>query len=226
MLVSAAEGHRLWAPIYDFTPNPLLALESRMVRRLLCNVHPERVVDVACGTGRWMRHFHKTGAVVTGVDSCREMLMQAARHGALRNRLILGDAQNIPLADEVADLVICSFAASYAGDLGGLMRETARITVPGGYVVMSDMHPLAAAAGWRRSFKIGGSAYELEHIDHSPDEIRAAGEAQGLWFGREEKASFDEEERAIFERAGKQHLYARARTIPAVWVGIWTKPCC
>lgn len=230
MLVSATEGHRLWAPIYDSNPNPLLALESRIVRALLRGSHservPKRVVDVACGTGRWMLHFHHAGAAVAGIDACREMLAQAARHEALRDRLILGDAQNIPLADEIADLVICSFAASYASDLGCLMREIARITVRGGNVVVSDMHHLAAAAGWRRSFKIGATVYELEHCDRSPDEIRATAETEGLRLDREEQASFDEEERAIFERAGKQHLYPQVRKIPAVWAGIWTKPCC
>jgi ubiquinone/menaquinone biosynthesis C-methylase UbiE len=230
MLVSATEGHRLWAPVYDSNPNPLLALESRIVRGLLRGRHlerlPKRVVDAACGTGRWMLHFHQAGATVVGIDSSREMLAQAARHGTLRSRLILGDAQDMPLADEIADLVICSFSASYAGDLGRLMRELARITVRGGNVVVSDMHHSAVAAGWRRSFKIGVTVYELEHYDRSPDEIRAAGEAQGLRLDREEEASFDEEERAIFERAGKQHLYARVRKIPAVWAGMWTKSCC
>jgi malonyl-CoA O-methyltransferase len=225
MVVSAVEGHRLWAPVYDSNPNPLLALEGRIVRGFLCGVRPERMIDVACGTGRWMLYFRQTGAAVTGVDSCREMLMQAARHDALRNRLILADAQNIPLADEIADLVICSFAASYTGDLGRLMGEIARITAPGGNVVVSDMHHLAAAAGWRRSFKIGVTVYELEHADRSPGEIRAAGEAQRLRLDREEEASFDEEEHAIFARAGKQHLYARVREIPAVWASMWTKPC-
>jgi len=226
MLVSAAKGHRLWAPVYDSAPNPLLALESRMLQGLVHGVRPESVIDVACGTGRWMLHFHQSGAAVTGVDSCREMLTEAARHGALRNRLILGDAQNIPLADEIADLVICSFAASYAGDLSRLMQEIARITVRGGYVVASDMHPSAAAAGWRRSFKIDGSVYELEHTPRSLGEIKAAGKTQGLRPHREEEASFGEEERAIFERAGKQHIYERVRTIPAVWAGMWIKPCC
>ena len=226
MLVSVREGHRLWAPVYDYNPNPLLALESRIVRGLLSDVHPKRVVDVACGTGRWMLYFHQAGAAVAGIDFCREMLAQAARHATLRNRLILGDAQNMPLADEIADLVICSFAASYASDLGRLMREIARVTVRGGTVVVSDMHHLAVAAGWRRSFKIGVAVYELEHFDRPPDEIRAAGEAQGLRLFREETASFDKEERAIFERAGKQHLYARIRKIPAVWAGLWKRPCC
>lgn len=225
MLVAALEGYRLWAPVYDCIRNPLLTVESRTVQRLLGRTTVRRVVDVACGTGRWMLHFQKRGAAVLGVDACPEMLAQATQRPQLRGRVILGDAQNIPLANEAADLVVCSFAASYIRDLRQLVGEMARITAVSGRVVISDMHHSAVAAGWRRSFKIGTSVYEVEHFRYSLDAVRSAAEATGLHLEAEAQAHFEEDERTIFKSAGKQHLYSQFRMVPAVWVGIWNKPC-
>jgi malonyl-CoA O-methyltransferase len=217
------EGHRLWAAVYDSAPNPLLALESRTVQQLLGNARPWRVVDVGCGTGRWMRHFEAKGAIVTGVDASPEMLSEAARHPAIRDQLILGDAQALPIRSECADLVVCSFAASYIRNLASLVRELARITVRTGRVVVSDMHALAAAAKWTRSFRRGAGTYELDHLNHSPDDLCATAAAQGLRLEARANARFDEDDCEIFNRAGKQQLYCEVRAIPAVWVGIWTK---
>jgi len=224
MRVNPVDGYNLWAPDYDSAPNPLLALEKRTVTRLLSGKVPRRVVDIACGTGRWMLHFSRAGATVQGIDASPKMLAEAAKHKALHGRVVLGDAQDIPLASNIADLVVCSFAAAYIRDLARLMAELARITVQGGQVAMSDMHCHAAAAGWRRSFKKGAALYEVEHFDHSLPDMREAAEAQGLRPDREFHARFGEDERPIFECAGKQHLYSQLRTIPAVWVGLWTKP--
>ena len=223
--VAAVEGYRLWAPVYDCMQNPLLSVESRTLRRLLYRIRVQRVVDVACGTGRWMLHFQERGALVFGVDACQEMLAQARQHPELRGRVILGDAQNIPLANEAADLVVCSFAASYIPDLRKLVREMARITAVSGRVVISDMHESAVAAGWSRSFKIGAAVYDIEHFSYSLDAMRSTAEEMGLRLEAEAEAHFEEHERSIFNRAGKQHLYSQLRGLPAIWAGIWIKPC-
>ena len=51
MRVSAIEGHRNWAPIYDTGPNPLLALETRVLSEKLSPFDAPRFLDVACGPG-------------------------------------------------------------------------------------------------------------------------------------------------------------------------------
>jgi malonyl-CoA O-methyltransferase len=224
MLVSALEGHSRWAPVYDSSPNPLLDLERRTVIGLLGAAMPRSVVDVACGTGRWMLHFHKTGAHVTGIDACPEMLAEAARHQPLRGRLILADAQALPIGAGTAGLVICSFAASYIQNLARLMQELARIAAPGGRVLITDMHSSAIAAGWRRSFKRDDWLYELEHFHHAPAEMHSAAAAEGLHCSTETEACFGDEERPVFARAGKQDLYFELKRVPAVWAAIWTKP--
>ena len=223
MYVSAREGHRLWAPVYDSEPNPLLALESRIVRGLL-PCAPARVIDVACGTGRWASYFAQFGTTVYGVDSCEEMLAQAVKHRSLKGRLTLADAEHLPFRESAADLVLCSFAVSYFRHLRRTLVEMARVSAPGAWIIISDMHPAAMAAGWSRSFRVHKSLYEIETTLYSTAELNAAAASAGLRFAAHLGASFDEPERSLFERAGKQHLFTRLRAVPAVWIGLWSKP--
>ena len=64
MRVSALEGHRIWAASYDSGDNPLLALERRSMESLLDFIMPSNVIDVGCGSGRWLGYFQKGGAHV------------------------------------------------------------------------------------------------------------------------------------------------------------------
>lgn len=224
MRVTAIGGHRLWAPAYDSGLNPLLALESRTVAGLLKSTAPTVLIDVACGTGRWMRYFKKQGSKVFGVDACEEMLREAKKHPPLTGCVVLANAERLPFSDGVADLALCSFAVAYLENFQPVLGEMARICSRGARIVISDMHPLAAAAGWSRSFKVGSSVYEMDHFRYSIDQIRAAAATVGFRFRAQKEMHFGESETAIFERAGKQHLIPNLNTVPAIWAGMWVKP--
>jgi SAM-dependent methyltransferase len=165
MLVSAFEAHRIWAESYDAAPNPLLALERRVLRDLLRAATAMRVVDVACGTGHWAAWFQQRGASVWGIDASKEMLTGVPAR--LRGRVALGRAEDLPVACDAADLTLCSLAAGYFSGLERAIAEMARITRSGGVVVIADLHPAAVAAGWTRSFRAAGRVYELEHCRYS-----------------------------------------------------------
>jgi len=219
MQVSVLEGHRLWAASYDTVANPLLALESRLLPGIIGQVAAKRVVDVACGTGRWAVWLQARGADVVGVDFCNEMVERAPSQ--VRGRLFIGDAASLPIAPAVADLTICSFAAGYFHDLEPVLAEMARVTRFGGRVILADLHPDAIARGWTRSFRSGTAAYEIEHFAHSLQEMRGAARDAGLETQLEHQAHFGEQERPIFETAGKR--FADFVNIPAVWMGRWEK---
>jgi ubiquinone/menaquinone biosynthesis C-methylase UbiE len=220
MLVSALEGHRLWAESYDATPNPLLALERRVLHDLF-DASKGRVIDVGCGTGRWTRWFSARGASVFGIDVCAEMLERAPAR--LRSRFALARAEDLPIASNTADLTVCSFASAYFPALELAIREMARITVTGGRVVIADLHPAAAAAGWKRSFRAHGHVYEIEHFPYSLEDFTDSAERAGLHLTAETHAYFGEPERPIFEMAGKPERFAQVTDVPAIWVGSWRK---
>ena len=222
--MTALEAHRVWSEIYDESPNPLLALEMRVLAGLLGPLESRRIVDVGCGTGRWLTYAESRGALAFGIDFCREMLLRAAAKPQLEGRLALATAERLPFADRMADLVLCSFVIGYLADPAFAIREMARIGAPGARIVVSELHPDAAAAGWKRGFRHNGTAYEIEHSPHPlPNLLEAASEA-GLRLDRTEAASFGEPEREIFLRAGRDHLFQDASRVPAIWTAVWSKP--
>jgi ubiquinone/menaquinone biosynthesis C-methylase UbiE len=225
MMLRAVDAYRLWAATYDSEANPLVALDRRTMSRLLGTVAPSRLVDVACGSGRWLLHFQRAGASVFGVDSCDAMLEQAAKHVSLRGRLLCGDAMHLPLRDGTADLCFCSLALGYFSDLYRSFSELARIAAPGGRVAVSEIHPQALAAGWTRSFKSASTRYEIGHYSYTLNDIYGAAKASGLRPVLRHSAFFGEPELPFFQQAGKEKLFAAVEAIPALFAALWERPC-
>jgi SAM-dependent methyltransferase len=223
MRVPAIEGHRNWAGSYDALPNPLLGLEARILLERLSPQACSRFLDVACGTGRWMRLAHQRGWKVAGVDFCREMLLEAARKPGLAGCLSLADAGSIPIVDGAADLTLCSFAMGYLAFPLRAVAEMARVACRGGRVVITDLHPCALAAGWTRSFRSNGEVYEIDHYQHPVEFWESAAESAGLKLDWRIDACFGEPEREIFRRAGKDSVFPELSRIPAVLAMAWTK---
>jgi ubiquinone/menaquinone biosynthesis C-methylase UbiE len=221
--VTAMEGHRNWAASYDAGPNPLLALETRLLLERLSPLRATRFLDIACGTGRWMLLAQQCGSRVFGVDFCPEMLLQASRKPGLAGCLSLADACRVPIADGAADLALCSFALGYLPSPHQALAEMARVSRRGGHVVVTDLHPRALAAGWTRSFRSDGQVYEMDHHLHPIAGWLAAAESAGLSLDWCLEASFGEPEREIFRQAGKDSLFPELRRIPALLAMSWTK---
>lgn len=216
--ISATAAYRLWANTYDLDPNPLVALEHRIVSEYLDRIPGTRVMDLATGTGRWLAHALARGGWAIGADRCPEMLAVAATKRGVRGRLACADICALPFASHSVDVAVCSFALGYIDRLALAFREMARVARG---VITSDLHPDAVRSGWVRSFRTGSDRYEIEHYDHRWPQIEACALAAGLRPTWRIDASFGEQERAIFERAGKATAFRTARRVPAVLVSAW-----
>ena len=113
------------------------ALRGRDQRRI-------RLVDVACGTGRFLRFAKDAypGLNVLGIDLSPPYLAEARRHlkGRGRTRLALAKAEALPLADASQDIVTTIFLYH---ELPPKVRrevaaEFARVLKPGGLLVFID----------------------------------------------------------------------------------------
>ena len=222
--LSALEGHRLWSSTYDARPNALLALDMRVVSERLGQLRGLRVVDIGCGTGRWSAFASAQGALAIGVDACQEMLCTAARKPSIAQKLILAEASQLPIRSSCADLALCSFAFSYFPHPAHALCEMARITRPGGRLVMSDIHPAAIQAGWKRTFRCCGELYELEHFTYPGSSLKSTAIRLGLQLDWEIGASFGQPEFDIFRRAGKEELFEEASRVSAVHALSWIRP--
>lgn len=99
-------------------------------------------LDVCCGTGMITREIAKkvgpTGKVI-GLDFCEEMLEVAIREipESSENNIeyILGNAIEIPFADNTFDSVTIGFGLRNVPDMRKTIREMVRVVKPGGRVV-------------------------------------------------------------------------------------------
>ncbi len=215
----AIEAHALWAETYDDGTNPLLALEERAMEPLLPELNDKNVLDVACGTGRWLARLNTRGAGnVVGIDLSQEMLQVASAKPALRGALVRADCLALPLRSSSTHLSICSFAVSYLADLHAFASEVARVSREGSHILISDFHPEGHNRGWKRSFRRGGRAIEIASFAYSVETICEAFEAAGFVLVRKMEPRIDESERIIFERAGKLSMFDSVRGLPAIFI--------
>jgi ubiquinone/menaquinone biosynthesis C-methylase UbiE len=213
------EGHALWASTYDNDPNPLLALEERELEPLLPGLKSKYVLDVGCGTGRWLARLLRRGAhQCVGIDLSGEMLRRAKRKPSLRGRLLRADCLSLPVRDSVADLIVCSFAAGYVDNLRRLAGELARVSRPRGQVFITDFHPSGHLRGWKRAFRHGEELVEISSFAHSLEQIERDFVAEGFDLRTCLAPCLTESEKWIFEEKQKSHLYEIAREVPAIFI--------
>src|SRR5271167_4068657 len=93
--VTLQEGYERWAPTYDRDPNPLLALAERQLQLMIPPLEGKRVLDLACGTGRWLAWLMTGGASLgVGVDFSPAMLAAATEKTAVHGRLVQADCRS------------------------------------------------------------------------------------------------------------------------------------
>jgi len=95
-------------------------------------------LDVATGTGDLAIELARRGAEVTGSDFAPAML-EIARRKAPGLSFEEGDALNLAYPDESFDAVTVGFGARNFADLDRGLGEMARVTRPGGRVVVLEI---------------------------------------------------------------------------------------
>ena len=105
-----------------------------------------KVLDLGCGDGTTALPEAKLGADVLGVDIAKNLVeagnRRAQEHGLANCRFQEGDASDLrDLADRSFDLVVSIFGAMFAPKPFDVAREMARVTRPGGRIVMGNWIP-------------------------------------------------------------------------------------
>ena len=128
------------APYYDFVVWPISRLRERVVG--FTNARSgSRILDVATGTGKQAFAFGKRGHEVTAVDLSEAMLAVARKNNRWPNvRLEIRDATDLGFEDSAFDVSCISFALHDmpARIREGVLREMARVTKPGGTILIVD----------------------------------------------------------------------------------------
>jgi cytosine/adenosine deaminase-related metal-dependent hydrolase/ubiquinone/menaquinone biosynthesis C-methylase UbiE len=208
-----------WAPSYDAQPNPLLALEQRVLLPRLGGVCGLDILDAGCGTGRWLKLLAgRSARSLVGVDISPVMLGLAAGKLSHGCELLLGSCTALPVRDATADLVLSSFVVSYLDDVDGFAREIDRVARPGAMIFLTDMHPQTEVSlQWKRGTHVDGRGWPLSRI------IQAF-EDRGFARVSLTEPAFGIPEQTIFMECGREDLYEAAAGLPAIYVLQLRKP--
>jgi SAM-dependent methyltransferase len=139
MHLSAHARH--WGELWGSRPADWAATEEQQtpvyeaaLRR--APVRPgDRVLDVGCGTGVFLRMCVDRGATVSGIDAA-ETLLEVARGRVPEADIRLGDMQSLPYPDDTFDLVTGFTSFFFAEDIVAALEEAGRVARPGAPVVI------------------------------------------------------------------------------------------
>jgi SAM-dependent methyltransferase len=174
-------------------------------------------IDLACGPGIVSRATAAKVGSVKGVDLTPAMVEEAERRAgeeAIENvSFTLGDATALEFAADSFDGAITRLSLHHIPGPGRVVAEMARLVRPGGWVLVSDIvaDRDRDANAWRE---------EIERLRdpshwacHTPESLRAMGEAAGLELDEEKlvpiEIDFDEWMERGSGGAGSAGLVAR-----------------
>ena len=137
-----------WVESYDVDAdiNPTFIAEKDHVRRLLKPEPTDRLLDLGCGTGRYLVPFSKEVEYATGVDINGMMLAECrkkVRDHSLENvRLLEADLD----ADFVKGLathnkILASQSIFHLADICSFLKKVFSLLEEGGTFVFSDFYP-------------------------------------------------------------------------------------
>ncbi len=127
--------------------------------RVLPEVAGRDVIELGCGTAYFGAWLKKQGARrVVGVDVTPAQLRTARRLDAelgLGLELIEGNAEAVPLAGALFDLVVSEYGASIWCDPARWIPEAARLLRPGGELVFMRNATIATLCVGADGYKVG-----------------------------------------------------------------------
>lgn len=136
------------APTYDrrYVINTLPGVTATL-RSLVEPNRSARILEVGCGTGRWLTQLGPIASQAYGLDRSPAMLGQA-RGRQVNLKLVGGHALQLPFPDASFDLVFCVNALHHFGGPRSFIAEARRLLRPNGRLAVIGMDPHAGRDDW------------------------------------------------------------------------------
>lgn len=137
----AAGSAERWGPLWGARPGDWAETEERQLptyEEAIVRVGlaaGDRVLELGCGSGVFLRLAADRGATVYGLDAS-EALLEIARRRVPEADLSLGDMQFLPYQDDLFDIVAGFNSFFFAADMVAALREARRVAKPGATVVI------------------------------------------------------------------------------------------
>lgn len=168
-------------------------LEIAAVFEMLGSIEGKRLLDVGCGDGIYSVEAARQGARVTGLDLSQEMLGEARKRSLAAGVTVdwqQGDVLRLPYPDNRFDIVIAITLLCLVPDPGAAICEMARVTAPGGRVVLADLHRWSLVAAKRRIRGWGGDEFWRGAHFWTAKELLTLMARAGLGPGRKHGAAY------------------------------------
>lgn len=136
-----AQSERLYnrvAPLYETVFERAILAEGRLTALVRQYMDGKRVLDLACGNGRWLTRFAPSN--YTGLDLNEKMLEQARRHYP-GSTFVAGDMTDLPFADGAFEGVVSLFGAMGHLPPAGqqrMIREAYRVLKAEGIAIFTN----------------------------------------------------------------------------------------
>ncbi len=136
------------APTYDqrYTINPLPGIAATL-ESLVGPYRRARILEVGCGTGRWLTELQPIAPQTYGLDLSPGMLGHA-RDQQTSLKLLCGHARQLPFSDASFHLVFCVHALHHFDHPRSFISEARRLLAPGGTLAIIGMDPHAGRDEW------------------------------------------------------------------------------
>jgi SAM-dependent methyltransferase len=135
-----------WGPLWGARPDDWAYSEAQQVPTYEAalervDVQPgQRVLDIGCGVGVFLRLVADRGAQPFGLDAS-EALVATARARVPSADLRVGDMESLPYDDNSFDLVTGFNSFFFANDMVAALREAGRVARPGAPVIIQVWGP-------------------------------------------------------------------------------------
>ncbi len=176
--LSSLAAYERWAEQYPpHAHNAVMKAEEAAMKALCPSLAGQKVLDLACGSGRYGMIASAEGASISiGLDNSVPMLRQNTM--GLR---AVSTTERLPLASNSIDVVLCGLALGHLKELDASMGEISRVIKPNGCALVSDFHPFIFLNGQQRTFNTAdGQSFAVEHYAHLYADYHHAAHKAGL----------------------------------------------
>ncbi|MDR4474692.1 MAG: methyltransferase domain-containing protein [Nitrospira sp.] len=179
--LSTQSAYDEWAEHYD-DGDPTVLLDEPFLVSKLQPFAGCRILDLGCGTGRYLR-LASRDATVVGMDLSRGMLERARRQtsGSLGARWVQASVEDMPFGSQTFDRIVSGLVLDHVSDLSAFFRGIAVALRPGGRVILTAVHPdMQRRTGPTVRFTAAGREYRTEGTIHEKADIFTAIQQAGL----------------------------------------------
>lgn len=179
--LSTRSAYDEWAEHYD-DEDPTVLLDQPFLLSMLQPFAGCRILDLGCGTGRYLRLASHDAAVI-GLDLSRGMLERARRQTSptIGAGWVQASVERIPFAPQTFDRIVSGLVLDHVHDLSAFFLGIAAALRLGGRAIVTAVHPdMQRKTGPTVRFTAAGREYRTEGTIHEKADILTAVQQAGL----------------------------------------------